>query len=657
MTKERTLDNLFLNLRQGLNSKAQLVPANSDIGKLVTNPGKDWYQSLYLYNEKHKALLEASGSLSGIQDTVTNRLYFDFDSKDDLEKARQDALTTAFRLTERGFPEDTIGCYFTGSKGFSIEVSLNELLTPQQFKAIVFNIAGDLNSFDKIVNDSNRIVRISATKHQSSGLYKIPLTPEELCDLSIPEIKQKASKRRVIETQLAKADMPKELLQLPVEKPIEKSVEKVIHELTFDVSTVDFKTRPKGFDEPRFLLSIGEFEHGERNPAMLCLAATYKNQGWKYEQAEALLTTAAGYQQDRKGGDCFSDKEIKLILDQVYGPNWKGGIFTTRDPNNWLAQYARRKGITVKDDDDSPRTIMGIVPGFVSYMNDLEKNTIKCGIPSLDKALHLMVGMGLAIVAPPSVGKTSLALEILEYNSKAGMQTVFVSLDMSRNRLFQKIVHRVTGMDKDQLYAAFRQGEHQPILDKVKSNFGNVWFMDQSSTNVTKIREFIKGVEQQTGEKVKMVMIDYFERLSSGIADATASSMSVSNEIQDMTNDLNILTICLFQPNKHAYSGGPDCEITNYASIKGSSHIVQSFRAIISLSRPFFTPKTKEIDKFLVANILKSDLGQLDRLELGWEGKRGKIYELEDIERKELHDLMKLKNGKDEDDNDNGGWA
>jgi hypothetical protein len=120
-----------------------------------------------------------------------------------------------------------------------------------------------------------------------------------------------------------------------------------------------------------------------------------------------------------------------------------------------------------------------------------------------------------------------------------------------------------------------------------------------------------------------------------------------------MTNELNVLTVTLFQPNKMSYSGGPDVEITSYASIKGSSHIIQANRAIISLSRPFFTPKTKEYDKFLVVNILKNDLGELDRLEFGWEGRRGRIYELEDIERKELKDLMDMKNG---DKNGDGGW-
>jgi ribosomal protein L20A (L18A) len=80
--------------------------------------------------------------------------------------------------------------------------------------------------------------------------------------------------------------------------------------------------------------------------------------------------------------------------------------------------------------------------------------------------------------------------------------------------------------------------------------------------------------------------------------------------------------------------------------------LYQSFRGIFSLSRPFYTPETKDLDKYMIINILKSDLGSQDRLEFGWSGKRGDIYELEDIERQELRDLLKQKAG----NKDSSGW-
>jgi hypothetical protein len=157
--------------------------------------------------------------------------------------------------------------------------------------------------------------------------------------------------------------------------------------------------------------------------------------------------------------------------------------------------------------------------------------------------------------------------------------------------------------------------------------------------------------------KIKLVLLDYFERIGSNITDATASSLKVANDIQDMVNEDGVAAITLVQPNKFSLGGGPDTEIVSYTSIKGSSFLYQSFRGIISLSRPFYTPATKDLDRFMIINILKSDLSTQDRLELGWSGKRGLIYELEDIERQELHDLMKMKKDMANGKGDDNGWS
>ena len=97
---------MYQNLRSGLNSKPTLINIKEDINKYITSRDKDWYRSLYKYNDDHKAILESKGTLAGIKDTVTNILYFDFDSKEDLSIAQIQAIEVATRLVNRGFDED-----------------------------------------------------------------------------------------------------------------------------------------------------------------------------------------------------------------------------------------------------------------------------------------------------------------------------------------------------------------------------------------------------------------------------------------------------------------------------------------------------------------------------------------------------------------------
>jgi len=633
-------ETLFVNLRSGLNSKPQLISIKEDINKYITSRDKDWYVSLYKYNETHKAILDAKGTLAGVKDTQTNTLYFDFDSKDSLDKAQTDAIEVANRLVTRGFEEDEIGCYFTGGKGFSVEVEMNEYVNPDKFKAIVFDVAGDLPTFDQVVNDPNRIVRVENTKHQNSGLYKIPLTPDELVNLSIAEIKLLAKNPRANRL-LKVAKVPQNIKD--VEPMKEKTVEQIGRELTFDISSIDMKSRPKGIDEARFLLLHGFFRGGERNHSMLCLASTLHNLNYPLEVTRGMLNGSAELQASRTGDDMFPEREVDLIINQVYGPNWKGGQFTTRDPNNWLAQYCKKMGLNVKE-EEGPATLDGISAGFTHYLMNIEKNTVKTGIDELDKAMPITVGSNIGVVAAAGAGKTALALKILRYNSEKGIPTVFASLDMHRNRLFEKVIYNITGLSREDVYAKFKEGKGKELTDLVKKHYGNVWFYDRSAATVEDVRNYVLQVEQTSGQKVKMVMFDYFERISSAVSDDTASSKIVAGQIQDLVNDLDVAAITLVQPNKFSLGGGPDTEIKSYTAIKGSSFLYQSFRGIISLSRPFYTPETKEIDKYMVINILKNDLGAQDRFEMGWVGKTGEIYTLEDHERTELKELMKLKN-------------
>jgi hypothetical protein len=428
-----------------------------------------------------------------------------------------------------------------------------------------------------------------------------------------------------------------------VEPMKEKAIEQIARELTFDITKIDMKARPKGIDEARFLLLNGFFRGGERNHSMLCLASTLHNLNYPLEVTRGMLNGSAELQSSRTGDELFPEREVELIINQVYGPNWKGGQFTTRDPSNWLAQYVKKMGLNVKE-EEGPATLDGISAGFTHYINNIEKNTVKTGIMELDKAMPITVGSNIGVVAAAGAGKTALALKILRYNSEQGIPTVFASLDMHRNRLFEKVIYNVTGLSREDVYAKFKAGKGKELTDLVKKHYGNVWFYDRSSATIEDIRNYTKEVEEKSGQKIKMVMFDYFERISSDVSDDTASSKKIAGQIQDFVNDMDVAAITLVQPNKFSLGGGPDTEIKSYTAIKGSSFLYQSFRGIISLSRPFYTPDTKELDRFCIVNILKNDLGSQDRFEFGWHGKTGEIYTLEDHERAELKELMKIKN-------------
>src|SRR5665213_1553502 len=158
----------YIALAEGLDHR-ELVPANQDITKIVkSNPKQDWYTSLYRYQDRHVAQFASTGKLAGIKDVTTPKILFDFDNALDVEAARKDTLEVCARLVKHGVDEDYIRIYFSGNKGFGVEVITNQEFSRQEFVNLVFNLASDLKSFDVKINDEQRIIRAPLSKHPIS---------------------------------------------------------------------------------------------------------------------------------------------------------------------------------------------------------------------------------------------------------------------------------------------------------------------------------------------------------------------------------------------------------------------------------------------------------------------------------------------------------
>lgn len=629
----------FYRLNEGL-TKYSLIPVNEDVHTHIKDNEKDYYKSLYLYNEEQYNKWKATGTIAGITDTLTSKLLFDFDSKEDIEQARKDALTTVARLEQRGIQQDNIQIAFSGQKGFSVEVDSTSTFTPAEFKTIVFALASDLKSFDTVVNDPNRIIRIVGTKHQRSGLYKIPLTANELAELPIDAIRGLA-RNGEYDPEVMNAwkpiILPENIIKL---KETEKKVEKV----SVSPTDLDLSLTPKWISPVRFALQEGFFpaNEGVRNHAFMILASTYKKQGFNADHTLALLKAVAEIQAERNNCEEFPEKELKRnIIDVIYSPTWKGGIYKDSE-DAFLIETANRLGLKInrsEDTDYTPKGLHSLHAGFKNYVKNIEKNTILTGIDSLDEYVFISTGANVGIVGAPGSGKSALALNILNNTSKVGIKSVFASFDMARTRMYEKILYKLTGYTREKLYWIMKSDpkEEERIHNLVKEEFGNVYFFDKSAATVEDIERYLVECNNNSEEKVKLVMIDYFERVNVDMNEDTAASKKIAGQIQDMVNRNDIACITLLQPNK--MSGNMSEPIESYTNIKGSSFLAQSFRIVISIFREGFAPRNPEQDRFLTMNVLKNDLGETASLDFSWRGKTGMIYEIDDEERQALNNI------------------
>jgi hypothetical protein len=638
---------LYRRLCEGLNTKGDLVPHDFDLSMFI-GAHKAWFISIHNYTEEHNTRFLERGSIAGIKDVIATRLVWDFDDKNNIENARQDAATLCFRLIQKGIPENALKIAFSGKKGFGVEVDITTQLSLAEFNAITGSLGGDLATFDTTMGDAPQLIRVLGSKHDETGLFKTPLTFSQLNTLSIDDIKQMATSIENIteEFNWYSVDLPEEILSLK-NNITTKKVVKV--EENPEIKELSLEGKPKFLTNCRWALQNGFFGEGDRSHAYLCLAATYKNIGFSIEHVYRILKgTKVLQQQKHPEEDEFTDEELyNNIVTQVFGPYWGNGQYSCREEGSWLHGYCQSLGTCKCGKEESealkPKTFLDVANKFKDQVVNIEKNTIITGIKSIDEFLFISTSTNLGILGAPGAGKSAIALNILANTSKMGVPSVFANLDMASTRMFEKACYKVTGLSRYDLYQAFKNNKEQPILDKMKEEFGNVNFLSKTAPTVADIRQYVLNCEQERGEKVKLVMVDYFERVMSEMDDENAGSKRIAGELQDLVEDLNVCLITVVQPRKDALAGGIDSPIYDYTKIKGSGLIYQSMRSILSLWRPFYNPKDFSKDKYMQMAVLKNDFGELGEFQFSWDGKTGEIHELTEFQIQELCDKLQEK--------------
>lgn len=132
------------------------------------------------------------------------------------------------------------------------------------------------------------------------------------------------------------------------------------------------------------------------------------------------------------------------------------------------------------------------------------------GWPELDGICNGMTPGELWILAGrPGMGKTAMAVSILQAHCRAGGKGLMFSLEMENSALAQRIISGDTGIPAYQL----KRGDLQENAIRSMLNYSdtvdglNIWFEDTPHTTIEKIRSRVKTMKQKHG--ITCVVCDY----------------------------------------------------------------------------------------------------------------------------------------------------
>ena len=635
----------YIRISEGLDNY-KLYPKDVDLRRFIEKAGnKDYYFSIYTYEDKHYEHWKQVGNLRGIRDVKTDKLVWDFDDVDNIENARKQTLETIGRLVNKGFNKDDIQIYFSGNRGFHLMINLDEKIDREQFEDMVFGLASGLDKLDKTVKDQQRLIRMPFTKNPKTKLYDIPIELRDLEEQSITQIKELASELDQDSWDLyqkyrsSRVALPESMRKL--KKP-DKETKK--EEIQLD-GRLELHRKPKWLSATKFALQEGFFVEGERNTAFMILAATYKANGFSQRVSYGMLKAVAEDQAKRTGGDKFPKEELwNNIIKQVYSTDWQGGTYSQKE-TDLLRDVAERFNLNPDDGNRQVVDIVDIETRFEKFAKEFEKNRITTGIERIDENVLITTGMQVGILGSPGSGKTSYADKFTKHLSKKGQHVLFESLDMSDNFMYCRSLQSYTGYDFKKTIELVQKGipdkKLLEAMERVREDYKNVRYNFRSGTNVEDIENDIIHYKSKIGDELKLVVVDYLEKVRGPYSDATANSGYVASRLSDLATEYDIALLLLLQPQKSA--GDPSEPLLSMRKAKGASVIEQDCRMMMTMWREGFNPKTMEDDKFASIAVVKNNMGELCQLDFHWTGVSGTLRELTNDEAYELSSLRERK--------------
>lgn len=669
----------YARLCEKVKNKGLLLPLDTIINQdklnkyIKRNPYSDWYTSVYYYGPESINYFRQNGN--SIKDytgsAFSKKLIFDFDS-DKIINARNDAITLLNRLNDHGINvRESALVYFSGCKGFHVEVFLDKELHPDILKKVCSSIAKGLPTFDESIYNITRLIRLNNTKHQVTGLYKIGFTPLEFKDLDIEKIKELAK----IPKKLNFEPIPiKDFNEENFIKEIEKEVKPKLNlsnnliKGIRGINNIDFSKCPAHTPRCVYALSKGIMVpmsvnpyFGGRSRVFFRLATYYRNEGLDKDLTKNLLKGIADLNNKLyPEAELISESEIDdQHIASVYNTNSNfkqipGAVGTSKE-NDLLKLYCKHidsytdkkcklhGAITKK----SIIKVNDLFDSFSKFAENYNKNRIPTGIEFIDRYMHISTGTTTLLVGSSGSGKTTMALNMLENANKIGVNNMFFSLDMHKTLVLIKLGTKLTNYKKEEIIKFFEtknELKKKEILEAVKKYYGRTFFDFTGAVSMDDMKQKVLNINESLKEKgdhpIKLVIVDYASRIVSDHKDRYANSTFNALRSKDVADDTDAAWIYISQISRN--HGDAYVPLRTKRAAKESGDWEETATNVITMWRPYYGTDQDNIARIFLA---KNRMGQEKEIPLKWDGAKSLI---QDMDSDELEDYIATRESDEE---------
>lgn len=231
-----------------------------------------------------------------------------------------------------------------------------------------------------------------------------------------------------------------------------------------------------------------------------------------------------------------------------------------------LLDFAQSRWMTVGDSlnraNNTMQHINQVMSGVVDKLDEMymregddDVTGLRTGIDDLDsKTTGMQPGELNIIAARPSMGKTSLALNIVEHVAlKQGKNAAVFSLEMINNQLGMRLLSSVARLPAQRVSIGRVNDDEWGLITKAVHDLKDtgIYLDEESTLNVNDIRARARRLHRELKGELHLIVIDYIGLIATAGNDSRANEMAdISRALKLLAKELHIPIIALAQLNR-----------------------------------------------------------------------------------------------------------
>lgn len=283
------------------------------------------------------------------------------------------------------------------------------------------------------------------------------------------------------------------------------------------------------------------------------------------------------------------------------------------------------------------REILGVRYEKFAELHEAKDDNLVKGVPTgfhaLDFKLSGLQPSDLVILAArPSMGKTSLALNIAQNAAIRGHKTVGIfSLEMSKEQLVDRLFASMLGVDSWKLQRGkLDDSDFQnmgPIMDELSK--ANIFIDDSVGSSLPELRAKARRLQMENG--LDLLIIDYLQLMSTGNNDYAGNRVQeiseISRALKQIGRELRIPILALSQLSR-AVETRPG-NIPQLSDLRDSGSIEQDADIVLMMYREDYYEEDSSRPGMTDIYIRKHRNGPTGRVELLFKREQMRFYDVD----------------------------